>query len=364
MRQLLFLLRIFTAATTDNSRQLNRYKEKRRPIVAIRVCSYNIEWFDDLFESNNTMKTGAKEQDRFGKIRDVIKGVDPDVLGIIEAPNTIVTNGTKNTITCLENFAAWAGLRTAKAAIGFISAGRQELAVLYDPAKVSVEHKPGGSNTKKNPKFDDKFYFDTDDDEIKEEYKLYRPPFEAQITITAGGAVLNLILVHTKSKGIFNSTDMVHWKRESLKNRKKLYAECTWIRRHIDQLLEAGKHVIVMGDINDGPGMDYYEMKFGRSAIEILMGDIFEPHGILRNYAGRPKWTNYGWEPASTRFKDRFTEFYINVLIDHILVSEGVPVTAGSHRVWNPYQLNEAKPLKDNLLKASDHFPVSIDVEL
>ncbi len=113
--------------------------------------------------------------------------------------------------------------------------------------------------------------------------------------------------------------DIIHWERESIRNRLKLFAECEWIRRRVEEWLEDGSEVVVMGDFNDGPGMDYYELKYGRSAIEIVMGDIFEPDLILRSYMGRPKWTSKGWKPTSARFKDRMTEVYVNVVIDHIL---------------------------------------------
>jgi len=117
-----------------------------------------------------------------------------------------------------------------------------------------------------------------------------------------------------------------------------------------------------MGDINDGPGMDNYEFQFGRSAVEIIMGSLYYPENILKSYIGQPKWNEYGWEPSSTKFKDRFTEKNVNVLIDHILVSQVISVVKDSHIVWNPYQNDKAKSIKKDLLKSSDHFPVSIEL--
>ena len=35
---------------------------------------------------------------------------------------------------------------------------------------------------------------------------------------------------------------------------------------------------------------------------------------------------------------------------------------ASGHRIWNPFQLEEAKPIKRELLDASDRFPVSLDL--
>jgi len=117
-----------------------------------------------------------------------------------------------------------------------------------------------------------------------------------------------------------------------------------------------------MGDVNDGPGMDWFELRFGKSAVDLLIGDLYQPDQILRSLGGRPHWTRNGWEPASARFKDRVTETYINVLIDHLLVSADLAAAASGHRVWNPYQQNDLAGLKSDLNEASDHFPVSLNI--
>ena len=331
--------------------------------MSLRICSYNIEWFNHLFEANNSLKTGPDEQKRLNAIKNVLQKIKPDFLGIVEAPNT-TADGKQSTIKKLETFAQDAGLSARKAVTGFISAGTQEIAVLYDPDKLTVKHDPGGkAKTKKNPPFDGDFYYDTDDDRIKEVYKHYRPPLEVSVTVGQDGKEFSVIVAHPKSKGIFDSMDMLHWERSSKRNRLKLYAECEWIRRRVDEWLDDSRHVVVMGDFNDGPGMDFYEFKHGRSAIELVMGDLFEPDRILRNHAGMPKWTSYGWKPSSARFKDRMTEDYVNVLIDHILVSAKLPIVDGSYKIWNPFQDAVAKTIRSDLLEASDHFPVTLDID-
>jgi len=332
--------------------------------MSLRICSYNIEWFNHLFNADNSLKTGQQDRKRLTAIKNVLLKVKPDFVGIVEAPNT-TTDGQQSTIKKLENFAQFAGLPIRKAVTGFISRGTQEIAALFDPDKLAVSHDPGGDpNVKKNPPFDGDFYFDTDDDRIKEVYKHYRPPLEVRAAVNQNSTEFNVMVAHPKSKGIFNSMDMLHWERSSRRNRLKLYAECEWIRRRVDEWLDDNKHVVVMGDFNDGPGMDFYEFKHGRSAMELVMGDIFLPDRILRSYAGKPKWTSYGWKPASARFKDRMTEDYVNVLIDHILVSPGLPILGGSYKIWNPFEDDDAETMRKDLLDASDHFPITVDLDL
>ena len=333
--------------------------------MSLRLCSYNIQWFNKLFNKDNTLKTGSKEQDQIAAIRDVLLHIQPDFIGIVEAPNS-TTDGKQSTIKKLENFAQYTNLPLQKAVTGFLSRGLQEIAGLYNTDKLNVTHSPGGiTDSRSNPPFDGEFYFDTDDDRIKEVYTHYRPPLELLVSPRQSEIKFKIIVAHTKSKGIFSSMDFLHWQRESRRNRLKLFAECEWIRRRVDEWLEQDDKVIVMGDINDGPGMDYYEVKYGRSAVELIMGDIFEPDHLLHNYAGKPKWTSRGWKPASASFKDRITETTVNVLIDHILASSGLPVVGETPlKIWNPYYDSEAKAIKKELLKASDHFPVTLDLDL
>lgn len=329
-----------------------------------RLMSYNIEWFDKAFEPDNSLKTDAASLKQIDAVAKVISTIDPDLIGITEGPNTTTTTGRRNSVAALENFAVAKGLRQRKAMIGFPSAGSQEIAVLYDPDALRVSHDPGGrSGQTKNPPFNEQFFADSDGDGIKEIYKHYRPPLEARVHRADGGGDFWLMVVHTKSKGIFNAMDRVHFERTSDRNRRKLFAECGSIRQRVDEWLEADRAVVVMGDVNDGAGFDYYEGRFGRSAVELIMGDLFKPDDILRNYAGAPEWGRYGWEPSSVRFRDSFTGDNINALIDHILLSRHLrPTGTPAAQVWNPYQNINAKPLKSELLEASDHFPITTDI--
>jgi len=329
--------------------------------MAIRLCSYNIEKFNELFHEDNSLKTSGKSGERLQAIGRVFEKIDADLIGIQEAPNT--TQGIQSTIAKLENFASHYNLRTAKALTGFLSNGSQEIAVLYDPDILSISHDPSGTmDPEKNPRFDGEFHFDADDDNIREIYRHYRPPIEASVRINATRQEFRLLVAHIKSKGIFDNVDMIHVERESRRNRLKIYAECQWVRSRVEEWLDHGLDVVVMGDINDGPGMDEYEMRYGKSGVEVIMGSLFDPDRLLRNLAGRPMWGKYGWTPSSARFTDRFTGDPVNVLIDHILLSHGLWTSGDKpHRIWNPFENDELEPVKQELLTASDHFPVTID---
>ena len=67
----------------------------------------------------------------------------------------------------------------------------------------------------------------------------------------------------------------------SIANRRKQLAQALWIRGRVDQVLDIGAEVIVLGDLNDGPGLDVYEEFFARSSVEIIMGQSQGPEKQL-----------------------------------------------------------------------------------
>lgn len=330
----------------------------------LRLMSYNIEWFDKAFDPDNAMLDTADARRKFDGVATVLQTIDPDLVGITEGPNTTTTTGNRDTVAALEGFAAARGLRQRKALLGFPSAGRQEIALLYDPDKLTAVHAPGGqAGSRSRPRFDETFQIDSDADGIREIYRHYRPPLEAKVTRADGGAEFWVMVVHAKSKGIFSAMDRVHFDRTSERNRRKLFAECSSIRARVEEWLDADRAVVVMGDINDGPGFDYYEGRFGRSAVELIMGDLYFPDRILRNHVGPPVFGRYGWEPSTARFTDNYTGDLVNALIDHVMASRHLtPHGDPAARVWNPHQLDEANAIRRALNDASDHFPVTLDI--
>lgn len=325
--------------------------------MSLKACTYNIEHFNRYFDDSNHPETSADSEEKLEAVATVLREVNADLVGVVEAPSASPdAQPPRGTVEALENFAEKYGLRQRKAAMGFASDWHQELAVMYDPDKIeSVEHVVGGGRGQ-SPSFDEKFVYDADGDGIEEVYTFERPPFEAKVTATETGKSFRLILAHAKSKANFEPMDRLHHKRESMANRKKIFAECTWIRHRIEEWMDEYP-VMVMGDFNDGPGMDFYERRFGKTGIELVMGDLFNPGRVLRSAYRQPQWTGDGWVPYTASFYPPFGRGDLRVPLDYVLSTEDLQPAEGE--VWNP---ENREDLKDELNTASDHFPVSMVV--
>ncbi len=329
--------------------------------MKLRVGVYNVEWMRDLFEPVGTPKTTGKEGIRSRQLATIIQAMDLDFLGIVEGPDTLV-NGSKTTSVQLS---AWANEflpgHTFSAIHGFPSSGQQELGALFDSTKIKVLFTP---EIKDGERFNQPFLMDTTNRMIKEQYQHFRPPLELSILGLDNTLLTRVIIAHTKSKGIFDKVDYARFEQISQRDRLRQFGECMHIRERCDQYLYKGQQVMVMGDINDGFELDFYENRFSKSALEILLGELWKPEWILKSVLPKPKLNAHGWTPYSGRYKDRITGDQFTVLIDHILVSQGIRVIKG--QVWNPF-LEKADPLvqsvKDLLIQASDHFPIFTEVE-
>ena len=340
-----------------------------------RYMTWNIEWFTRLFDRDgNPLADDEVDADRppqtraarLQAIADVLSELNPAFVGIEEGPDSTNANPTRS-VDAMLAFAARYDLPYDRATIGYRSRGQQEIVALWDSSRVEATLNQGGGQGL-SPAFDSTFLVDTDDDSVEERYSFYRPPLEIDVTDLISGTSVSVMVCHNKSKGIFTATDLLHWERENRRNRRLLFGQAEWIRRRVDERIGQGRNVMVMGDINDGVGQDWHETRLGRSSVEAIIGDVFEPEALLRHLPGRPRWnrSNGAWVPASTSFRDRITEFYVRVLIDFILISEGIEPDQDAdpaYFVWNPY--SDPRPtqaINEQLRRASDHFPVTIDI--
>ena len=348
----------------------------------LRIATWNVCWFAGLFDDDNRLLADNRwsamhdvpRSRQAAAIASVLRRVDADVFAIIEAPDT----GSKaNCVAALEGFAATFGLRQTRALTGFPSDTEQEIALLYDPERISAVHAPVGAlldladaeqglMDDTAPRFDSVYPLDLDGDGKVDLHRFSKPPLETVVTCKTSGASFRLIAVHAKSKAPHGAETPEDVFRISLMNRRKQLAQCAWLRSRIEEHLDQGDDLIALGDFNDGPGMDRYERIFGRSGVEIVMGDVGEPERILRNPFARRGKPPYGPRPSTARFYKRDTRTFLNALIDFVMISPSfADRTSPEWRIWHPFDdkicfADEA--FRQDLLDASDHFPVSVDI--
>ena len=343
--------------------------------AALRLATWNVEWFDHLFDDEGRLWddggwSGRRDVTRAGQtaaIGAVLRRIDADAIMVIEAPDT---NRRRRTVRALETFAARFGLRTRAAVHGYPTDSQQEIALLFDPDRLSARHDPQGlpagrrgAHRSDPPRFDGTFHYDLDTDGHPEPVIWSKPPLELAVT-TAAGMALRLIGVHAKSKAPHGATTPSEVTRLSIENRRKQLAQCIWLRARVDRHLAAGDSLIVMGDFNDGPGLDDYESLFGRSGVEIVIGEgaqvrMVDPHA--RTALG----SRIAAQPATARFRLPPDGRYLNALLDYIMVSPDLAARGPRWRIWHPFDDPDcfADPaLREALLTASDHFPVTLDL--
>lgn len=337
----------------------------------MRLATYNVEWFANLFDDQDKLIVDDSWSGRYDVTRTqqiealgkVFAALDADGIMIIEAPNT---GRKQNTVRALEGFAKAFDLRARRAVMGFANDTNQEIALLYDPDALTALHDPQGDDVGRKgsrdaPRFDSTFRIDLDIDATEDLVRFSKPPLELSLT-TAAGLTLRMIGAHLKSKAPHGARTRDAVMRLSIANRRKQLAQAIWLRARIDTHLQSGTPLVLLGDLNDGPGLDEYEHLFGRSSVEIILGDdLFDPH------AHKALQRRLGAVPTTSRFHIEGEDKYLQALLDYVMVSPDLMARQPVWRIWHPFddeQCWKVPELRDALLTASDHFPVTLDVDI
>lgn len=331
----------------------------------MRIAAYNVEWFNNLFDDEGRLldddgwsgRHDVRRGDQIAALGIVFTALDADAVLIVEAPDS---HRRRDGVTALETFAETMEIRARKAVMGFISDTQQEIALLYDPDRLSARHDPVG-----NPRFDAVYRIDLDVDAAPEKVRWSKPPLELAVE-TATGFRFRMIGVHAKSKAPHRARRPEEIMRVAIENRRKQLAQCIWLRERVEDHLDAGDPLIVLGDFNDGPGLDEFEKLFGRSGVEIVIGDendvrLYDPHAesVIRHGASGLPATARFWMPDRQR--------WIQALLDYIMVSPDLRDRARNWRIWHPFDdavCYRTPELREALLTASDHFPVSVELDI
>jgi endonuclease/exonuclease/phosphatase family metal-dependent hydrolase len=350
----------------------------------LRLACYNIAWFAALFDQRNRLVDDLEwsalrnitRRRQAAAIAEVLRRVDADCFAIVEAPNS---GHRQSCVAELEGFAAHFGLRQRAALIGFASPTEQEIALMFNPDRISAEHAPigevldeataaGGELPFGSPRFDSVFPADLDGDGTIELHSFSKPPLEAVVTDRSTGENFRMIAVHLKSKAPRGAGSPAQARRRGLESRAKQYAQAVWLRTRIEEHMASGEDVIVLGDFNDGPGLDRLEQVNGRSSVELVTGDPARPETLLANSFNQLGAAPKNVRPSTARFYDDRGGSYMNALIDFIMLTPGLAArTRPGWRIWHPLDDAECSAdeiLRQALMDASDHFPVSVDLQM
>ena len=335
----------------------------------MRIATWNIEWFNALFGDKDRLMVDDGPSARYKVTRaqqveaiaKVFVAMNADAVLVVEAPDT---NRRRDTIRALEGFARAFDLRTKAVVMGFPNDTQQELALVYDPARFTIRHDPQGTDAA--PRFDGTFRIDLDIDATEDVVRFSKPPLELEV-LTAGGTAMRWIGAHLKSKAPHRARNRDDAMRQAIQNRRTQLAQAIWLRRRIDAHLDAGEALIVLGDLNDGPGLDSYEDLFGRSSVEIVMGQDDPARQLFDPHARQALQRRLGANPTTARFYIEPERRYLQALLDYVLVSPDLMARRPAWRIWHPFDDPACwgdPELREALLTASDHFPVTLDIEV
>lgn len=333
----------------------------------MRFATYNVEWFHRLFDDAGAILDDGAWSSRHNVTRAqqlhalarVFRALDADAVMVIEAPDS---HDRRDGIAALENFAARFDLRARRAVMGFINQTQQEIALLYDPDVIEAHHDPQDGAV---PRFDGQFRIDIDTDNFPDPVHWSKPPLELAVRLRSG-TDLRLIGVHAKSKAPHGVSDPDMLMRIAIENRRKQLAQCIWLRARVDAHLDAGESVMVMGDFNDGPGLDAFEKLFGRSGVEVVLGEE-GPRGLNDPHARMALAQRIGVSPTTARFYLEPEHRFLEALLDYIMISPDLVAKAPRWRIWHPFDDPDCfydPAMQKALLTASDHFPVTLDIDL
>jgi hypothetical protein len=340
----------------------------------LRFASWNIEWFDQIIEEHSdgtftiigqSRNEGITDGNELSKrIAGIIKELDPDVMGIQEGPANI------------DKLKFWIKtyLNDSYDCFGGIDGDHQRIYIMAKkngPLTDVKLHVPSNDFLAK------KWEFDVSGQFKLESYGFTRRPVVVQAEINLPNnpkQPMFFIALHLKSKHVGEGEEL--WRslepekqqeyiRKAVKTRRRIASECTRVRKCIDSVIftrHKDAMVVVAGDLNDGPGMDFFEEYYLLfDSVEILMGSPFYAKKLLKallnEKSNLPEDQMYS--VVFDDFVDRVSEK--KCLLDHIFISPNLDDQVTScgiaHGLFAKYS-KAPQGLGKRQDRVSDHTPV------
>ena len=177
-----------------------------------------------------------------------------------------------------------------------------------------------------------------------------RPAF--QITVAHNGDEIDVITAHLKSKlltyrGNFSTSDETLRADTAYFALQRRAAEATSLRKRVTTLLTAGRHVVVLGDLNDGPEAATTQILYGPPGSQPRGPDDATHAGGAFQRADANDGQRLFNVPKLVREDIRWSRRHNgqNELLDHILTSEKLmPRVNGLRQVPTMTILNDDTP--------------------
>ncbi len=173
-----------------------------------------------------------------------------------------------------------------------------------------------------------------------------------QVTVAYNGGEIDIATAHLKSKlltfgGHFSTANETLRARTAYFALERRAAEATSLREHVTGLLTAGRNVVVLGDLNDGPEAATTQILYGPPGSQPRgPEDAGRAHGAFQRADARDGQRLFNVAklvPEDTRWSRRHNGQ--NELLDHVLTSEGLmPRVNGLRQVPAMSVLNEDTP--------------------
>ena len=333
----------------------------------MKIINWNIEWMNDWFVHGKiafkdkvikNQKVTVSNVENLGKrVANVIKDLNPDLMTIQEGPSDI-----KEMQLFVDKHLKSSNKTVYEVLEGFDKGAQKMYALVKKNGEMSnvcvVEDKL--TKELRNP-----WKFDVDGDCEIEDYKFTRTPLIIEGTWKKKR--IRIISLHSKSKYVHEGMKL--WKNpnkrkkfviEALRNRRRISSEAMRLRTYLNKLMEknAKEFIVVTGDFNDGPGIDYFERYYlTHNITDLLLGSSFYPKLLFKHsYLGRVKE-----DECFTAIFDDFVDNIKNrkVLLDHILVSPALNnKIVDSGIAHKEYEKQTNPRLQGREKYPSDHRPV------
>ncbi len=334
----------------------------------MRLVNFNIEWMNDWFVGGNQV---AFRQNNPGKgidnvdnlaqrVATLILQADPDVLTVEEGPSD------KREMELFVSTYLSEQNQPLYDVFGGLDGQSQKIYILVKKDGALKNYQLSADQNSLKSTWDS----DVNGDEEVEQYKFTRVPIIVDGQF-GNGKNCKIIAMHTKSNFIQNGEDL--WNNpatrqqfihEALTDRRRISSEALRIRMYLDNLVAADPNalIIVAGDLNDGPGLDYFELRYlTHNVIDLILGSTFDYELLFRH-----AFINI--VPPAERYSVEFYDFVEGMqkklLLDHIALSPALPngIVSGGilHNEYNA--AIDTNATRDRQKRPSDHRPVYVDI--